>query len=102
MPCPKCGWTNPTGAVFCVKCHATLIFKCPKCWNEQNHGGKCDKCGADFAQLQGVYLAQVMGEEFRETQNEVNSVNPAAEAISNPVPRAFFLLLRWIYTRFFA
>lgn len=102
MQCPKCGRENPDGAAFCTQCHATLVFKCPKCWHEQNHGGKCDHCGADFAQLQGVYFGKVVAEEMNDTQNEVNRANAAANAVTNPVLTVVTILVRWIYTLFFA
>jgi len=102
MQCPQCGCANPNGVAFCTHCHATLMFKCPKCWHEQNHGAKCEQCGADFGQLQGVYLAQVMAEEFRETQDEETRVNAAAFAASNPVMAAVLFIIRWIYWRLFA
>lgn len=84
-----------------MPCHARL-----KCWHEQNHGGKCDKCGADFAQFQGVYLAQVIAEEMNDTQNELNHVNAVANtaqmtitAMTSPLA-ASILLIRGLYSRF--
>jgi uncharacterized membrane protein YvbJ len=102
MQCPHCGSPNPDGVAFCTRCHATLIFKCPKCWHEQNHGLKCDQCGADFSQLQGTSLAQVMAEEFRASQEEENRLNAAVFAASNPVVATVMFIVRWIYSRFLA
>jgi hypothetical protein len=48
-PCPKCGRNNLEGAYFCTSCHQILIHRCPNCWHEQQSGGRCEKCGADFA-----------------------------------------------------
>ena len=48
-PCPKCGRNNLEGAYFCTSCHQILIHRCPNCWHEQQSGGRCEKCGTDFA-----------------------------------------------------
>ncbi|MDE3179451.1 MAG: hypothetical protein KGM47_07285, partial [Acidobacteriota bacterium] len=34
-----------------MRCHATLRFLCPACQHGQDHGGKCEQCGADFAKV---------------------------------------------------
>jgi uncharacterized membrane protein YvbJ len=49
MQCPKCHHENPENARFCTRCHTTLRFACPACRHIQDHGGKCDRCGVDFA-----------------------------------------------------
>jgi len=74
MLCPKCMTENADDLQFCTRCHATLRFKCPKCWYEQNHGGTCDHCGADFKQYQAVFLAGLIGENARETQADADKV----------------------------
>lgn len=47
--CPKCGRNNLEEAYFCTSCHQILIHRCPNCWHEQRSGGRCEKCGTDFA-----------------------------------------------------
>ena len=49
MQCPKCRQENPDTAQFCTRCHTTLRYFCPACKQVQDHGGKCDQCGVDFA-----------------------------------------------------
>jgi methionyl-tRNA synthetase len=58
MQCSRCGQANPEAAQFCTRCHAPLRYTCPACKHVQAHGGKCEKCGVDFAKYLGVLLAQ--------------------------------------------
>lgn len=62
MICPKCGATNADGVQFCMRCHATLFFKCPKCDHNQAHGDTCDACGQNFAAFWCSYLADKSNE----------------------------------------
>lgn len=64
MQCSKCGQENLKAIEFCVRCHYPLRFTCPACKHEQTHGGKCDKCGADFAK----YLAMLVSQAESKTQ----------------------------------
>ena len=54
-PRPKKGRERNTdtvpqiGAYFCTTCHQILIHRCPQCWHEQESGGCCEECGANFA-----------------------------------------------------
>ena len=59
MQCPRCGQANPERTQFCTRCHATLQYTCPACKHVQAQGGKCEKCGVDFAKYAGVLLSQV-------------------------------------------
>ena len=36
----------------------TLRFQCPGCGNQQDHGGKCDKCGVDFQKFAAMAVMQ--------------------------------------------
>ena len=58
MQCPKCDHTNPKTAQFCTRCHTPLRYTCHACKHVQAHGGKCDKCGVDFAKYAGVLMFQ--------------------------------------------
>ena len=49
MHCPKCRQENFETAQFCTRCHTPLRYTCPACKHVQAHGGKCEKCGVDFA-----------------------------------------------------
>ena len=58
MICAKCGHDNPGDTQFCTNCHQTLIYRCPKCWHEQRHGGACGKCGLDMTAYWNTYGAK--------------------------------------------
>ena len=89
MDCPKCGATNAEGVQFCTNCHATLIFKCPKCEHKQAHGGVCDACGENFSLFWARYLAMKTSERERldhdKTKAEIDAV---ASAVTLPLAAA--------------
>ena len=58
MRCPKCRYENSEEAQFCTHCHAPLRFVCPACRHVQDHGGKCDQCGVDFAKYAAMLVFQ--------------------------------------------
>jgi hypothetical protein len=58
MRCPKCRHENSERAQFCTRCHAPLHFTCPACRHVQDHGGKCDQCGVDFAKYAAMLVFQ--------------------------------------------
>ena len=97
MDCPKCGTANADGVQFCTNCHATLIFKCPKCEHKQAHGGRCDVCGEDFAFFWARHFAEKNAEEARiekdKAEAEANAVRTALTVpFSGPAGWAFFLI----------
>jgi len=49
MQCPKCKTENAETVTYCVRCHTPLKYTCPACKHIQLQGGKCEKCGVDFA-----------------------------------------------------
>lgn len=59
MDCPKCKHSNPEDAKFCTRCHAPMRFVCPACQHVQTEGGKCEKCGVDFAKYAGLLMFQM-------------------------------------------
>ncbi|MGH9776548.1 MAG: hypothetical protein ACRD50_16575 [Candidatus Acidiferrales bacterium] len=63
MECPRCGHANSPQAQFCTSCHQTLVFRCPQCWHEQQHGGKCDKCGINFGAFWALYMVKTSAED---------------------------------------
>lgn len=58
MQCPKCKTENSESVAFCVRCHAPMRFTCPACKHVQHEGGKCEKCGVDFAKYAALLVFQ--------------------------------------------
>ncbi len=69
MQCPKCKTENSESARFCSRCHAPLRYECPACKNVQKTGGKCEKCGVDFAKYAAMlaFKAEQDARQARET-----------------------------------
>ena len=62
MQCPKCKTENSDKVTYCIRCHTPLKYTCPACKHVQLQGGKCEKCGVDFAK----YVAMMV---FRATED---------------------------------
>jgi hypothetical protein len=58
MQCPKCKTENPETFTFCARCHAPMRYICPSCKHVQFQGGKCEKCGVDFAKYAAMLVFQ--------------------------------------------
>ena len=58
MQCPKCKTENSETVTYCVRCHAPLKYTCPSCKHVQFTGGKCEKCGVDFAKYAAMLVFQ--------------------------------------------
>jgi hypothetical protein len=56
MHCPKCKAENSETITYCVRCHAPLRYTCPSCKHVQSQGGKCEKCGVDFAKYAAMLV----------------------------------------------
>ena len=56
MQCPKCKTENSDKVTFCVRCHTPLKYTCPACKHVQLQGGKCEKCGVDFAKYAAMLV----------------------------------------------
>jgi len=85
MTCPKCGAANLDGVQFCTTCHATLLFKCPKCEHMQNHGGVCDACGLNLTAFWVTYLETKSEEEQKIAHDKtVASIGKAVNAVEAP------------------
>jgi hypothetical protein len=65
MQCPKCGVDSPDTVQFCTRCHETLLWKCPKCWHQQRHGGSCERCGLNFSVFWQATLERQREEDAR-------------------------------------
>jgi uncharacterized membrane protein YvbJ len=73
MQCPKCHRENSDKAQFCMRCHTTLRFVCPACRHVQDHAGKCDRCGVDFAKYAAMVVLraeQGAGEKRRRSHEK--------------------------------
>lgn len=92
MTCTKCGQENLKALEFCVRCHYPLRFTCPACKNSQDHGGRCDKCGADFAKYAAmmVFQAQTNAQQAREAARERQSVTK--QILLLPITGGFSLI----------
>ena len=58
MQCPKCKTENSEKITYCVRCHTPLKYICPSCKHVQLQGGKCEKCGVDFAKYAAMLVFQ--------------------------------------------
>ncbi|HEV2419992.1 MAG TPA: zinc ribbon domain-containing protein [Terriglobia bacterium] len=97
MTCPKCQTASPATARFCVRCHAPLRFTCPSCGHAQETGGKCGKCGVDFAKYAAVLEFQ-MAKEARERREGAQTRHDLIkQALLLPVTGGWSLL-RYVKT----
>lgn len=58
MQCAKCKTENSDSVTYCVRCHTPLKYTCPACKHVQLQGGKCEKCGVDFAKYAAMLMFQ--------------------------------------------
>ena len=92
MICPKCHCENPEAARFCVRCHMTLYFTCPACKHTQDHGGKCDQCGVDFAKYAVMMELQMESQEKRQREQAESRNALVKQALLLPVTGGWSLL----------
>jgi len=92
MECPKCKTANSEAVTYCVRCHAPLKYRCPACLHVQLQGGKCEKCGVDFAKYAAmlVFQAQGLAQSERAKTNERAGV--VKQLILLPVTGGFSLI----------
>ncbi len=76
MQCAKCKTENLETVTFCVRCHTPLKYTCPSCKHVQLQGGKCEKCGVDFAKYAAmlVFQAQLTTNAQRDQAKERGSM----------------------------
>ena len=72
MKCVKCGQDNLKAIEFCVRCHHPLHYTCPACKHEQLQGGKCEKCGTDFAKYAAMLVMQAQSSEHQKREVSAN------------------------------
>ena len=66
MECSKCHHENPETVLYCLRCHAPLRYTCPACHHIQRTGGKCEKCGVDFAKYAAMLQFRMAAESLEE------------------------------------
>jgi len=66
MQCPKCKTENSERVTYCVRCHTPLKYTCPACNHVQLQGGKCEKCGVDFAKYAAMLVFRARDDAQRE------------------------------------
>jgi hypothetical protein len=65
--CPTCSQESSDATAFCTRCHQTLLFRCPMCWHEQRHTGKCEACGVDMTMYWKRQFAIARADEVKHT-----------------------------------
>jgi len=71
MQCPKCKTENSERVTYCVRCHTPLKYTCPSCKHVQLQGGKCEKCGVDFAKYAAMLVFQAKDAAQEQRKNAV-------------------------------
>ena len=94
--CPSCSTENADAAEFCVRCHQTLLFRCPMCWHEQRHTGKCDSCGVDMTVYWKRQFAIARADEVKHTHELSPDLAPDFTLEDIGFPRNFHELLQSI------
>ena len=70
VECPKCKTENRETVTYCIRCHQPLKYTCPACRNVQLQGGKCEKCGVDFAKYMAMMIFQAKESAQQERKND--------------------------------
>lgn len=99
MKCSKCGQDNSDALQFCTRCHATLRFVCPSCKHLQFQGGKCEKCGVDFAKYAVMIQAKAKDDLERDAAQERERMSLARSLILFPI-NGGLSILRYFRSRF--
>jgi hypothetical protein len=92
MNCLKCGQKNLKAVEFCVRCHTPLRYTCPACKNVQDHGGKCDQCGADFAKFAAMMVFQAQSNANLSRQNARDRQSIIKQILLLPITGGFSLI----------
>jgi type II secretory pathway predicted ATPase ExeA len=62
IPCPNCFESNPPGAVFCEKCDAPLVRKCPSCGAKTDMlSDECPSCRLDIVRARAERILTLHG-----------------------------------------
>ena len=93
MQCPKCKTENSETVTYCVRCHTPLKYTCPACKHVQLQGGKCEKCGVDFAKYAAMLVFQA--KDAAQTERQKPSWRPPiwAHIVFFPIPAVISLTL---------
>ena len=76
---------------FCVGCHTPLHYIAPLAKYVQDHGGKCDQCGADFAKLAAMMVFQAQSNAQLSRQN-ARIASPSSAISFAPITGGFSLI----------
>src|ERR1700682_2065652 len=99
MECPKCRRENPETAQYCLRCHAPLRHVCPACKHVQQEGGKCEKCGVDFAKYLAMLHFQMKSQADQDRARLRNRSAIFKQILLLPVTGGLSLL-KYFHSRF--
>ena len=92
MQCPKCKAENPETVTYCVRCHAPVRYTCPACKHVQPQGGKCEKCGVDFAKYAAMLVFQAKETVQSERAKSKQRTGIIKQIVLLPITGGFSLL----------
>ena len=72
----------------------TLLYKCPSCGSAQRHGGKCDKCGVDFAKYAAMLISQEQARVDRQHEKRRGTSETWKQLLLLPLTGGFSLVRR--------
>ena len=75
-----------------------LSFTCPACRHVQDHGGKCDQCGVDFAKYAAMLLLQARDKAKGKRQRTGEKVSLARQIVLLPLTGGLSLI-RYVFSR---
>ena len=84
MHCAACNCENPQGVQFCTHCHATLIFRCARCWHEQSTHATCEKCGANMDNFWRTQLATAQAIHIKEEADHQERLEKLRDGMRSP------------------
>lgn len=85
MLCPKCRQENLESAQYCVRCHAPVRYVCPACKHVQLQGGKCEKCGVDFAKYAAMLAFEAQQDTNRARERTRSRVGLLKQILLLPI-----------------
>ena len=92
MECPKCRHQNPETSQFCLRCHTPLCYVCPACKHVQREGGKCEKCGVDFAKYAMLLQFQMQSQAEQNHQRSKARTSILKQILLLPITGGLSLL----------
>ena len=92
MECPKCHQQNPETSQFCLRCHTPLRYVCPACKHVQREGGKCEKCGVDFAKYAMLLQFQMQSQAEQSHQRSKARTSILKQILLLPITGGLSLL----------